>query len=58
MALDIWQSVFFQPLHQQVTSACLQLIKSQRENEIIDAQLIRGAIESYGKNRSKILHLR
>ncbi|CAF3002003.1 unnamed protein product [Rotaria socialis] len=49
MALDIWQSVFSQRLHQQVTSACLQLIKSQRQNDSIDidTRLIRGAIESY-----------
>ncbi|CAF2018310.1 unnamed protein product [Rotaria magnacalcarata] len=49
MAIDVWRSVLFQPMHQQVTSACLQLIKSQRQNEIIDTRLIRGAIESYVK---------
>ncbi len=50
MALEIWQLIFFQPLNRQVTLACLQLIKAERNNEVIDTQLIKSIIESYGTN--------
>ncbi len=50
MALEIWQLIVFQPLNRQVTLACLQLIKAERNHEAIDTQLIKSVIESYGTN--------
>ena len=50
MALKIWQLIFFQPLRKQVTLACLQFIKAERNNEVIDTELIKNVIESYGTN--------
>ena len=50
MALEMWQSIFFQPLSKQVTLACLQLIKAERNNEVIDTGLIKNVIKSYGTN--------
>ncbi|CAF4415805.1 unnamed protein product, partial [Rotaria sp. Silwood2] len=47
MAVEIWKLVFFQLLNKQVTSACLQLIKDERQNEIINSRLISGVIQSY-----------
>ncbi|CAF2488809.1 unnamed protein product [Rotaria sp. Silwood2] len=47
MAMEIWQLVFFQPLNRQVTLACLQLIKAERQNEVINTRLISGVIQSY-----------
>jgi hypothetical protein len=53
MAMEIWQLIFFQPLNRQVTLACLQLIKAERNNEMINTRLISGVIESYGKDKMK-----
>ncbi|CAF3082797.1 unnamed protein product [Rotaria socialis] len=47
MAMEIWQLVFFDPLNRQVTLACLQLIKAERQNEVINTRLISGVIQSY-----------
>ncbi|CAF3741694.1 unnamed protein product [Rotaria sp. Silwood1] len=47
MAMEIWKLVFFQLLSKQVTSECLQLIKAERQNEIINSRLINEVIQSY-----------
>ena len=47
MAMEVWHLIFFQALHEQVTLACLQLIKAERNNEKIDTQLISSVIQSY-----------
>ncbi|CAF4464968.1 unnamed protein product [Rotaria sp. Silwood2] len=45
MAMEIWKLVFFQPLQSQVTSACLQLINAERQNEIINTRFIRAVVQ-------------
>ncbi len=47
--MEIWKLAFLQPLNRQITLACLQLIKAERNNEVINTRLISGAIQSYGK---------
>jgi hypothetical protein len=48
MAMEVWQLVIFQRLNTQVTSACLELIKAERNNEVINTRLISKVIQSYG----------
>jgi hypothetical protein len=48
MAMEIWQLVFFTPLNRQVTQACLNLIKAERNNEVINTRLISVVMQSYG----------
>ncbi|CAF2885200.1 unnamed protein product [Rotaria sp. Silwood2] len=47
MAMEVWQLVFFQPLQSQITLPCLQLINTERQNEIINTRLIRAVVQSY-----------
>ncbi|CAF4473643.1 unnamed protein product [Rotaria sp. Silwood2] len=47
MAMKVWQLVFFQRLSRQVTLVCLQLINAERQNEVINTQLISQVIQSY-----------
>lgn len=50
MSMEIWQLVIFEPLNRPVTLACLQLIKAERQNEVINTRLISGVIQSYGND--------
>ncbi|CAF2832753.1 unnamed protein product [Rotaria sp. Silwood2] len=55
MAMKIWQLVIFQSLQKQVTLACLQLIKAERQNEMINTRFIRAVVEielDFEKNSS------
>ncbi|CAF1052602.1 unnamed protein product [Adineta ricciae] len=47
MSMETWQNVVFRPLYKHVTQACLDLIKSERNNEIINTRIISGVIQSY-----------
>jgi hypothetical protein len=47
--MKIWRKLFFQPLKRQITQACLDLIKVERNNQIINTHLISEVIQSYGK---------
>ncbi len=51
MTMKIWENFFFKLLHQQVTNACLNLIKAERNNEVINTNLISEVIQSYGKRK-------
>jgi hypothetical protein len=54
--MKIWENVFFKSLHQQVTNACLNLIKAERNKEVINTNLISEVIQSYGKRKTIHLH--
>jgi len=47
--MKIWENAFFKSLNNQVTQACLNLIKAERNNEVINTNLISEVIQSYGK---------
>ncbi|CAF1237055.1 unnamed protein product [Rotaria sordida] len=47
MTMEIWKLVFFQKFNKQVTFECLQLIKSERQNELINSRLISEVVQSY-----------
>ncbi len=49
MTMKIWENTFFKSLNNQVTQACLNLIKAERNNEVINTNLISEVIQSYGK---------
>ena len=52
MAMKIWGTVFFNLLDKQVTEACLNSIKAERNHEVINTNLISEVIRSYGKYSS------
>jgi hypothetical protein len=47
--MKVWENVFFQSLNRQVTQTCLNLIKTERNTEIINTNLISEVVQSYGK---------
>ncbi|UJR17070.1 hypothetical protein I4U23_003967 [Adineta vaga] len=47
ITINIWRKVLFQPLHEQITQACLQLINSERNKQVIPTHLIGAVIQSY-----------
>ncbi|CAF3953992.1 unnamed protein product [Rotaria sordida] len=47
MAIKIWQKYVFHRLNKQIIKACLDLIKCERNNEVINTHLIGRVIQSY-----------
>ncbi|CAF1059487.1 unnamed protein product [Didymodactylos carnosus] len=60
LALFVWKHVYFEPVNTQVTNACLNLIQSERNNEVIPSRLISNAIANYvtlGFNEASPLYI-
>jgi hypothetical protein len=53
--MKIWERVFFNILNKQVTEACLNMIKAERNHEVINTNLISEVIQSYGKTKLIII---
>jgi len=45
--MKIWENVSFKLLNERVTQACLDLIKAERSNQVINTNLISKVIQSY-----------
>ncbi|CAF1397829.1 unnamed protein product, partial [Didymodactylos carnosus] len=46
LGLILWDNILFKPLNKRLTCICLDLIKRERNNELIDSQLI-GDMQNY-----------
>jgi len=49
MAMHIWQQVVSRLFYQQLTQICLNMIKSERNHQKIDTEIIPNVIQTYGK---------
>uniref|UniRef100_A0A914D2M4 Cullin N-terminal domain-containing protein n=1 Tax=Acrobeloides nanus TaxID=290746 RepID=A0A914D2M4_9BILA len=47
LAIVTWRTILFEPLHQNVTAAILQLIEQHRNGEMIQGSLFKDLISSY-----------
>jgi hypothetical protein len=46
--------MFLIMFNDRLIRTCLDLIKAERDHEVINNQLIRATIQSYGKNKKEI----
>jgi hypothetical protein len=49
MAMQIWQQVISRLYHERITKICLNMIKSERNHQKINTELLRNVIQIYGK---------
>jgi len=49
MAMQIWQQVVSRLFYRQITQICLNMIKTERNHEKIDTEMISNVIQTYGE---------
>jgi hypothetical protein len=49
MSMRIWQQVVSRLFYQKITHICLNMIKSERNHQKIDTEIIPNVIHTYGE---------